>query len=127
MSKSILRLLWLVGFVIALPASAVHAGTFPLYLADGQKKTVYKFDSAGTATVFADDTDGLNFPTGVAVDATGVVYISEVTFNKVWRFTAAHTGPSSQTLPMGSLGHTASRWMDRATSSFRPILAVAAY
>ena len=86
------RHLFSVGILFIFVASAVSAGTFPLYQADGSNATVFKFDSAGNASVFANAGDGLTFPSGIAVDATGNVYVAEVNNGLLWKFDPAGNG-----------------------------------
>jgi outer membrane protein assembly factor BamB len=47
---------------------------------------------AGVPTTYADATDGLNGPAGIAFDASGRLYVASVNGNVVHRFTAPHTG-----------------------------------
>jgi hypothetical protein len=55
--------------------------------------TVLKFDPAGNGSVYADSSDGLTFPYGVAVDPAGDVYVGDYYgTSSVYKFTAPHTG-----------------------------------
>jgi hypothetical protein len=75
------------------------AGT--LYVADSTNHTIRKVTSAGVVTTFAGtagsagSADGLgtaasfNFPTGIALDASGNVYVSDTTNNLVRKITPA--------------------------------------
>lgn len=58
-------------------------------------KQVYKFDTAGTGTLFADAADGLFTPIGAVYDAAGNLYVSDVIAGiagTVYKFNAAGVG-----------------------------------
>lgn len=58
-------------------------------------KQVYKFDTAGTGTLFADATDGLFTPIGAVYDAAGNLYVSDViagVAGSVYKFNTAGVG-----------------------------------
>ena len=63
---------------------SVSAQADDLYVAGYGNWTISKIDSLGNKKLFADYTDGLRYPQGIALGPDGYVYVGD--FNKILRF-----------------------------------------
>ena len=75
--------------LLALAASALPALATPgdLYVSNNNNNTIVRITPGGAASVFA--STGLNFPTGLAFDASGNLYAANIgsSLNTIERFT----------------------------------------
>ncbi len=77
---------------LRMPWDMVFDASGNMYVADVLARTIFKFNSAGTASVFADGGDGLATPLGLAIDGGGNIYVSDLLRNQIRKFTPGGVG-----------------------------------
>lgn len=79
--------------LVATKSVTVNAvTTTAIAVAALENHQVYQFDTAGVGSLFADASDGLFSPIGVAYDAAGNLYVSDVLTNTITKFNTAGAG-----------------------------------
>ncbi|MGA2604821.1 MAG: NHL repeat-containing protein [Verrucomicrobiia bacterium] len=67
--------------------------------------TIYKYDSNGNSSLFADSSSGLNVPFGLGIDSSGNLYVGNYAYNNIEKFdSSGGTGSvfaTGITAPMG--------------------------
>ena len=62
---------------LTTPTSLTFGPDGKLYVVDTYQSIVFRFDAAGNASIYADYRSGLLFPTGLAFDAAGDLFVSQ--------------------------------------------------